>query len=285
MPLWQTCRCLQHSWAILQMWRSQSNSPSPAQQHRPPCLGESKHSISAVSPLTRGDSKRPDGMTLIPWQGGKNVTWDVTVTDTIADSYLHLSAACAGSAAEGAASRKEIKCAALDHLYTFIPLAFETYEPINNKGTKFLQELFIRLSTISDDPASQLSSSFLLPCSASMPLLFLTLSPWPLRQSLRPNHSKRRFLSLVFNPRDLYNQGYKNDNNNNNIIIIINSSTNNSSNNYSSSININRSNNNNNGSNNNNDNNNNNNNTYFFTYSRCIYYLVAEHFDTYLSTL
>ena len=54
----------------------------------------------------------------------KNVTWDVTITDTIA--YLHLSAACAGSAAEGAANRKEIKYAALEHSFTFIPLAFET---------------------------------------------------------------------------------------------------------------------------------------------------------------
>ena len=38
------------------------------------------------------------------------------------------------------------------HSYTFIPLAFETYGPINDKGTKFLQELGRRLRTISDDP-------------------------------------------------------------------------------------------------------------------------------------
>ena len=66
-------------------------------------------SVLEHSGLSRGDGKRPDGMTLIPWQGRKNVTWDVTVTDTVADSYLHLSAACAGSVAEGAASRKETK--------------------------------------------------------------------------------------------------------------------------------------------------------------------------------
>ena len=41
---------------------------------------------------------------------------------------------------------------ALDHSYTFIPLAFETYGPIIDKGTKFLQELGRRLRTISDDP-------------------------------------------------------------------------------------------------------------------------------------
>ena len=109
--------------------------------------------------LSREDGKRPDGMTLIPWQGGNNVTWDVTVTHTITDSYLHLSAACAGSAAIEAASRKEIKYAAFDHSYTFIPLAFETYGPINNKGIKLLQELGRRLRTYTMTLASQRSSS------------------------------------------------------------------------------------------------------------------------------
>ena len=71
----------------------------------------------------------------------KNVTWDVTVIDTVAGCFLHLSVACAGSAAEGAASRKKTKYAALDHSYTFIPFAFDTYGPFNDKGTKFLQEL------------------------------------------------------------------------------------------------------------------------------------------------
>ena len=111
-------------------------------------------SVLEPSGLSRGDGKRPDGMTPIPWQGEQNVTWDVTVTvtDTVADSYLHFSAACAGSAAKGAASRKEFKYAAFDHSYNFIPLAFEICEPINDKGTKFRQELGRRLRTLSDDP-------------------------------------------------------------------------------------------------------------------------------------
>ena len=88
-------------------------------------------------------------------------TWDVTITDTVADSYLHLSAARADSAAEGAASRKETKYADLDNSYTFIPLAFETYGPFNDKGTKFLQELGRCLRTVSDDPRE---SAFLLQC-------------------------------------------------------------------------------------------------------------------------
>jgi len=41
--------------------------------------------------LTRLDDKRPDGLTLVPWQGGKPVTWDITVVSTLAQYYLHAS--------------------------------------------------------------------------------------------------------------------------------------------------------------------------------------------------
>ena len=52
MPLWQTGGRSRYSWAILQTRRSQSNSPSPAQRHRPPRLGERKHSFSAGTLLS-----------------------------------------------------------------------------------------------------------------------------------------------------------------------------------------------------------------------------------------
>jgi len=38
--------------------------------------------------LFRTDGKRPDGLTLIPWQSGKSLCWDVTVTCPLAESYI-----------------------------------------------------------------------------------------------------------------------------------------------------------------------------------------------------
>jgi len=46
------------------------------------------------------DGKRPDGVTLIPWKDGKCATWDVTVTDTMAQSYLPITSQTSGAAAE-----------------------------------------------------------------------------------------------------------------------------------------------------------------------------------------
>jgi len=71
--------------------------------------------------LTRLDGKRPDSLTLVPWQGGKLVTWDITVVSTLAQSYLHASGHSAAGAAELTVSRKEAK-------YSCLPRAFFLYQ-------------------------------------------------------------------------------------------------------------------------------------------------------------
>ena len=80
------------------------------------------------------------------------MTWDVTVTDTLAESYLSTTSVIAGAAAEGAASRKEAKYQALATMHSFIPIAFETLGPINAKGLSFFKELGHRLSARSGEP-------------------------------------------------------------------------------------------------------------------------------------
>jgi len=43
--------------------------------------------VKEPSGLDRQDGKRPDGLTLIPWHGGRSLVWDVTVVSPLAASY------------------------------------------------------------------------------------------------------------------------------------------------------------------------------------------------------
>ena len=72
--------------------------------------------------LFRSDGKRPDDLSLVPWQSGKALCKDVTVICHLADSYISDAAREPGSVAELAASRKEAKYAALDGRYMFVPI-------------------------------------------------------------------------------------------------------------------------------------------------------------------
>ena len=101
--------------------------------------------------LTRLDGKRPDGLTLIPWQGGKSLTWYVTVVSTLADSYLHSTSRSAGSAAEAASVRKKSKYSTLPSDLIFQPVAMETHCPLNASALNFLSEVGRRLSSVSGD--------------------------------------------------------------------------------------------------------------------------------------
>ena len=40
-------------------------------------------SVREPSGLSRDDGKRPDGLTLVPWQSERSATWDVTVVHTL----------------------------------------------------------------------------------------------------------------------------------------------------------------------------------------------------------
>ena len=76
------------------------------------------------------------------------MTWDVTVTDT---SYLSSASTLAGSVAENASNRKELKYQSLATTQAFIPLVFETLGPINTKGVEFFNILGRRLTAHSGD--------------------------------------------------------------------------------------------------------------------------------------
>ena len=95
-------------------------------------------SIKEPKGLLRSDAKRPDGLTLVPWSKGKMLTWDATVTDTLAPSNLPVSMYTPGAAAEAASAAKTLKYEQISATYLFVPLAVETLGPICVEGSSFL---------------------------------------------------------------------------------------------------------------------------------------------------
>ena len=102
--------------------------------------------------LLRSDGKRPDGCSLIPWQAGKCVTWDVTAPDTLARSHLPETSLVSAAAAESAARKKVSKYIEILRTHLFVPIAVESLGPINGAGVAFLCAVGKHLSAKSRDP-------------------------------------------------------------------------------------------------------------------------------------
>ena len=103
--------------------------------------------------LTRdGTDKRVDGCTLIPWQCGIAITWDVPIPDTLAQSHFPKTSCVSGAAAENASLRKIALYTGVRQRYDFVAIAVETLGPMNEVGINFLLEIGRRLSSISGDP-------------------------------------------------------------------------------------------------------------------------------------
>ena len=95
---------------------------------------------------------RPDGCTLVSWEQGKCLAWDVTVWDTLAVSYRPETSLVAGAAAERAVIQKNDKYRELKRSHIFCAMAFETLGPISGEGAGFLSELGRHLSAVTGDP-------------------------------------------------------------------------------------------------------------------------------------
>jgi len=104
--------------------------------------------------LLRGDGKRPDGATLIPFSHGKCLLWDFTCPDTVAPSHLSHSSLAAGSAAAEAETHKNIKYAELSRTYAFVPVAVETFGAWGADALSLTSDLGARMSVISGEPRS-----------------------------------------------------------------------------------------------------------------------------------
>ena len=95
--------------------------------------------------------KRPDGASITSWRRGKSVSWDVTVADTFANSYIASTSMKVGTAAEIAAERKRTKYVELAQKYLLVPLACKMTGVWCSEACDFLNELGSRICEVTGD--------------------------------------------------------------------------------------------------------------------------------------
>ena len=117
---------------------------------------QSAHIPALLEPpgLSRTDGKKPDGMTMFPYQNGRLMVWDFTCTDTLASSYLKFSSKEAGKVACNAETAKLKKYENLNQNYEVIPVAVETLGPWGSFGSNLVHQIGEKLKNETGEPRS-----------------------------------------------------------------------------------------------------------------------------------
>ena len=101
--------------------------------------------------LYRSDGKRPDGASVVPWQRGKILVWDVTCSDSLAPSIRDIAIREPAAVAAAAEHRKYSHLNATHH---FIPIAVETLGVLGEDAHSFFWDLAKRLEAVNEDRRS-----------------------------------------------------------------------------------------------------------------------------------
>ena len=95
--------------------------------------------------LTKNNAKRPDGLTLFPWQRGKCLIWDYTCRDSLAPTNVMQSAQQPAKAATKAEIDKSTHYQELASNYTVTPVANETMGSWGPSGLRFVKDIGQRI--------------------------------------------------------------------------------------------------------------------------------------------
>ena len=103
--------------------------------------------------LYRINGKRPDGVTKISWEEGKQLKWDVKVVYALAPSRLNQGSLCnPGTTATEADGRKIEKYRELiDNGYNFQPVGLEVQGSLGESSKIFITRICKMLSRSHDD--------------------------------------------------------------------------------------------------------------------------------------
>ncbi len=104
--------------------------------------------------LCTSDSRRPDGVTQVPWCRGRCLAWDATCPNTFAMSHLSSSSTTAGSAATTAETKKTQKYSDIISGVDFIPVAIETSGVWGEQALELVKEIGRRITSVNHDPRS-----------------------------------------------------------------------------------------------------------------------------------
>ena len=98
-------------------------------------------------------------MTRVPRSQGRSLLWDVTVVDTVAQSYLQATKETPGAAAGKAEEKKREKCASLRDRYIFAPIGLETFGSWGEEASALIKEIGRKLA---QQIGEQRSTTFLI---------------------------------------------------------------------------------------------------------------------------
>ena len=146
-------RFARNAWPILQIKRRSPITSCPDQRFVWRSLSRANiPSTKEPKGLITSDERRPDGLTLVPWNKGKCLAWDATVADTFAPTYLSATSVKAGTGAELLANKKLEKYQDLEQRYIFCPVAVETMGPIDEESSKLLSAIDRHITEHTGEP-------------------------------------------------------------------------------------------------------------------------------------
>ena len=89
---------------------------------------------------------------LIPRKEGKCLTWDVTVADTFAATFVSVTSVMADEAAARLAANTRDKYEEITHTHLFCPIAVETIDPVEDEGRNLLSAIGHLITKITGNP-------------------------------------------------------------------------------------------------------------------------------------